>query len=247
MMRLLVVGEDADTEANRLRAAAGPGWELRAVRLPAAALRTLEDWSPDAILLAVRAARRDAWIQAIRGRPLGQLVPLLMLGEADANQDRHAEDELDVILSGDASARAVLDAAEGELSGRPFSDDKAATGAPATERTGYSLEPVEAAGATESEQMPPAATKPAVERKLEEVRHSDYFAILEVEPTADRLTIQRAYRRLKRQFERDRLVDTLLNERTEAVDEIHEALDDALAVLSDDGLRSVYLNARKRK
>ncbi|GEM_PF-5097483 len=246
-MRLLVVGEDADTEANRLRAAAGPGWELRAVRLPAAALRTLEDWSPDAILLAVRAARRNAWIEAIRGRPLGQLVPLLMLGGSDARQSQRDDDALDVVLSGDASARAVLDAAEGELSGRPSPHDKATTRAPATERRGYSLEPVDSAGSTASDQMPPAATKPAVDRKLEEVRHSDYFAILELEPTADRSTIQRAYRRLKRQFERDRLADTLLNERTEALDEIHEALDDALAVLSDDGLRSAYLNARKRK
>jgi len=217
------------------------------VRLPAAALRTLEDWSPDAILLAVRAARRNAWIQAIRGRPLGQLVPLLMLGGPDAGQSRGADDELDVVVSADASARAVLDAAEGALSGRSSSDDKAKRGAPATERTGYSLEPVDPSGSTESDQMPPAATKPAVDRKLEEVRHADYFAILEVEPTSNRPTIQRAYRRLKRQFERDRLADTLLNERTEAVDEIHEALDDALAVLSDDGLRSAYLNARKRK
>lgn len=245
MTRLLVVGEQAEATANRLSAAAGPGWQLRAVRLPAAALRTLEDWSPDAVLLAVDQARRGAWIQAIRGRPLGQLVPLVMLGGAAEADDPVVQEAVNVTLSADAAPRRILDAAERELDGRHAADQTQPAG-PKTQRSGYSLESVED-DAVSGGPEPPAATEPAVERKLEEVRHSDYFTVLEVDSTADRPAVQRAYRRLKRQFERQRLDDGLLDERSEAIDEIHEALDDALAVLSKDSLRSAYLDARTRK
>ena len=247
MTRLLVVGEQAEETAGRLSAAAGPGWELRAVRLPAAALRTLEDWSPDAVVLAVHRARRNAWTEALRDRPLGQLVPMVLLGDDSTGGSNDEAPRVDRMLATDVPPRAVLDAVEAELAERPSSGSEHTDSSQDIERKGYTLQPLDDGAESSGGTVPPPATEPAVERKLDEVRHSDYFKVLEVDATAERPAIQRAYRRLKRQFARHRLDDALLNEHEDVIDEIHEALDDALAVLSEESLRSAYVNARKRK
>jgi hypothetical protein len=75
--------------------------------------------------------------------------------------------------------------------------------------------------------------------KRAQVAEGDYFAILGVERTASAHEIRRAFERLRADFAPERFA-TLRDELDGALDEIHEVIDEAYRVLSDDDVRAAY-------
>lgn len=86
-----------------------------------------------------------------------------------------------------------------------------------------------------------------IERKLQEVRHQDYFAILEIGRDADGGDVRQAYDRLREQYHPDAIDGRLAQSYADDLREIADALTDAVGVLTDDELRGAYLDATTRK
>jgi hypothetical protein len=90
MIRLLVIGRPASGWAQRLQEAVREGAaEVVSARLPAEAVRSFEASPPDAILLVddMGGPRVRAIVQAIRTRPLGQLLPVVLLCPREDSMD----------------------------------------------------------------------------------------------------------------------------------------------------------------
>jgi CheY-like chemotaxis protein len=88
MIRLLVIGRPASGWAQRLQERAREGAaEVVAARLPAEAVRSLEATPPDAIVLVddLGGPRVLAIVQALRSRPIGQLLPVLLICPREEN------------------------------------------------------------------------------------------------------------------------------------------------------------------
>lgn len=85
-------------------------------------------------------------------------------------------------------------------------------------------------------------TADELDRKLETVRHDDYYAILEVRRGAESQSVRDAFHRLYNRYDPDSMRFDLVRDRREAIDEIRDALEDAFAVLGDPELRRRYLD-----
>lgn len=90
MIRVLLIGRPAGAWAERLKGAA-PAMELDVARLPSAGIRQFEETPADLIIIVdeVGGQRVETLVQAIRRRPLGQLVAMLLIcplpaGDRDA-------------------------------------------------------------------------------------------------------------------------------------------------------------------
>ncbi len=81
MIRVLIIGRTAGAWAERLGSAVGPAVEWDVARLPSAGIRQLEETPPDLVIIADEAGgpRVETLIAAIRNRPIGQLLALLLL------------------------------------------------------------------------------------------------------------------------------------------------------------------------
>ncbi len=116
MVRLLIMGRAAMTWERRLREVAGPQLDLECARLPAEGIRRFEATPPDALLVVDTAAgqRARTLIQAIHNRPLGRLVPILLISPTPDSVATPAEiaDELDIFawMPLDAPAHEVVHA-----------------------------------------------------------------------------------------------------------------------------------------
>ena len=92
-----------------------------------------------------------------------------------------------------------------------------------------------------SDLKPPAPVDDAVvERKLREVRHENYFAILEVSIDAQPHTLRDAFQTQSRRFEAANIPPDVGQRWDEELREIRDAIADAWAVLGSDGLRERY-------
>ena len=80
-------------------------------------------------------------------------------------------------------------------------------------------------------------------RKLREVRHEDYYTILEVRRGAETPVIKQAYMRLVARYEPSGLDFELAHRYYGEISEILDALEDAWAVLGDNTLRQQYSGA----
>jgi hypothetical protein len=208
MIRLLVVGADAVRRAEAVRRA---DIEVVAIRLPAAAIRAFEATPADAIVIAGEADYRAAQlVTAFRARPLGGLVPVLVLAEdvidgADARLDPQANDAalltavLQLLVGADPSELLVD---EDEVDDPDFD-----------------------AGAELS-------------ALLTRIRRADYFAILEVDRGTSAAEVARSHQTIRRRVEELASDAAALTE--PQVIEIIEALDDALLALTHAELRSGY-------
>lgn len=272
MIRLLVLGDRAAEWTDRVRREGRGRIEVEGVRRPAAGIRKLEAWSPDVVAVAEpAAARQGPMVEAVRARPLGRLVPVILLGDAAPSPDL----EVDEALGGGASVERLHrrmqrllgeDVEETlEVSNPAIQTDSAAGAAqsgahsasPSESKSAgerdYVIEPIdeqEEAGAAGGggSQVAPMPVRPSdIERKLKEVRHRDYFGVLEVARGASEEAVRDEYRQLKRQFRPDRLDPAVAREYEQALDEINEAFDDAVAVLADEQLRDAYLDRTTRK
>jgi hypothetical protein len=81
MIRLLIIGRPADEWAQRLRREVGRGLDVDTARLPSAGIRQFESTPADLIIVADDhgGPRVETLARAIRKRPLGELVPLMMI------------------------------------------------------------------------------------------------------------------------------------------------------------------------
>lgn len=112
MIRILCIGRDAPARAATLGAHLGAEFALDAAAMPAAGLRQFEATPPDAVIILDAAAQRAATLaRALRERPLGQLIPLLIVAPTPADADRPLADRwLDAHTSDAALGPAVLQA-----------------------------------------------------------------------------------------------------------------------------------------
>lgn len=297
MVRLLIIGREADEWREDLQPWTDRSLGVEAETLPSAGIREFSETAPDAVAIAEPGGspRTEPIARALLDQPLGQLVPIVTLGtsyrgDADLevaaevgvsagaeglvrrleelldaelptaarNRQTESSDELEVERgeSSDPTLRSTeipTRKGDGAAGREEFVRDVAAGQHRAElestiERPDYVLEPVSdedgrsagATGESMSEEAPDPPDPGRIEEKLEEVRHSGYFTILEVPRSADGETVRRAYRSLKRQFRRDHLPDAVVNRFDAEIAEIHDALDDASAVLGDERLRRAY-------
>lgn len=88
-MRLMLVGRQAKGLSERLSERLSAQVELDVVRLPAEAIRRFDELPPDALLVCDEAGggKVASLVKAIKNRPLGQLVPLLLVCPQPPTQD----------------------------------------------------------------------------------------------------------------------------------------------------------------
>lgn len=81
MIRLLILGRPAQSWATRLADVLGEHVELDVARLPAEGIRRFEDMPPDALIVVddTGGSRVPTLIKAIKQRPLGQLLPMILI------------------------------------------------------------------------------------------------------------------------------------------------------------------------
>lgn len=81
MIRLLILGRPAQSWATRLGDVLGEHVELDVARLPAEGIRRFEDMPPDALIVVddTGGSRVPTLIKAIKQRPLGQLLPMILI------------------------------------------------------------------------------------------------------------------------------------------------------------------------
>lgn len=81
MIRLLILGRPAQSWATRLGDILGEHVELDVARLPAEGIRRFEDMPPDALIVVddTGGSRVPTLIKAIKQRPLGQLLPMILI------------------------------------------------------------------------------------------------------------------------------------------------------------------------
>ena len=105
MIRLLIIGKDAEQWRQGLGFWEGETLEVDTEALPAGGIRTFAETSPDAVAIAEPdGSRTEPIIEAIRERPLGQIVPVVVLGE------RVGEADFDVAAAVDSAdgAKALV-------------------------------------------------------------------------------------------------------------------------------------------
>ena len=104
MIQILLIGRDAAALASALGARAGADFGFETVALPAAGLRHLEASPPDALIIVESGApaRAATLARAIRERPLGQLIPILVVGPAPDEEARAEVDAWVTHAQGDA-------------------------------------------------------------------------------------------------------------------------------------------------
>ncbi len=86
-------------------------------------------------------------------------------------------------------------------------------------------------------------TAEVIRLKLRQVRHEDYFSILDLRKSAELHQVEQSYHGLRRRFEPVHVPAPLADRHHAELREICDALEDAFAVLSDPGVRDAYLRA----
>ncbi len=120
MHRLIIIGRPGDDWARRLRPLVADEVDVESARLPSAGIRSFQQNPADLILIVddQGGSRVEILANAIRQRPLGQLVPLLLvcpLGEGDGVDDKIAELDLVDWLPPDTPPPSLLDIIEAAL------------------------------------------------------------------------------------------------------------------------------------
>ena len=94
------MGSRAEHWASQIKKIAGEGLMLEVARLPAEGIRRFEATPPDAIVVVEESgeARARALIKAIQNRPLGELLPLLLIARLpdDASTPQQAAQQLGI-------------------------------------------------------------------------------------------------------------------------------------------------------
>ncbi len=268
MVRILIIGTGADSLGAALDGASSAAVQVDTARLPAAGIRQFESTPADAIILTDDRGSTtiETLAEAIRERPLGKLTPLLVVAPAGDKSDEQVQqfglaDWLDV----DAAPALIVEQLEQQLdvsiatapdgdSPAPVADETHPDGSASYFDGGVVLEPVDEPppghptnrtaqnpAASQADRFDEPLEPAAIERKLKQVRHQDYYAILEVPRGAETQTVREAFAQLYQQFDPDEVPFGILQEHRRDIEEIRDALEDAFAVLADPTLREAYL------
>lgn len=232
MIRLLLIGPEASSWSARITSVA-PAIDVEAARLPAAAVRSFEQTPPDAVCYCW-ASDDDRLTQiagAIRTRPLGSLVPSILIGEAQL-------DDVELRFGAEEDPAAVVSAIA-ELLGLSFDEVQGEKEEPATDDE-PGAEPVKPGGESGQEEPTERVGEAVIEQKLREVRHESYFVILETSADATAQQLREAYDRLARKFAAAQISPDLTRKLGAELDEVREGLEDAYVVLSDERLRETF-------
>ncbi len=296
LARLLIIGPHAVNTSKTLKEHSGDLLTIEATKLPAQGIRMFEQTPPDAILITspTHGGAARALISAITSRPLGQLIPLLVMSprpESVASPEEIATElGVNTWLPQDTSAYHILSSladlldmtellsvplpaepSAPESSPPPlpprFDPDKQEMLRQETAPTREVLVTVDpgagplpgtqpAVARVERQSLFPVRSIPTkegelseemVRRKLKEVRHEDYFTILEVRRGAETPVIKDAYMRIMARYDGARLDFELVHRCYQELAEIGDAIEDAWAVLGDNDLRRRYLSSLSAK
>ena len=310
MIQLLLIGRLAPQWAARLAQRAHQAQlEIHQARLPAEGVRRLEHTPPDVVMVMDEAhgTRARSLVRAIRQRPLGQILPILVLCEMPAGADAEAFGKdlgVEAWLPPDSPVHTVVtelarilglevgdlqpplppvppkrqdhdDFIVEDISGEhlAFSQDAQDPPPSVSERpTLPAIPPAPPAPTPAAPPLPPdfelpiypvervdrhslfpvRGRRPAgpgqldeteIQRKLREVRHEDYFTILEVRLGSEGPILRQAYQRLMSRFDPEQLDFELTRRFFPELEEIRDAFEDAWAVLGDPHLRQRYIDA----
>lgn len=114
MIRILLIGRQAAAWGERLERRAGDDVEFDTARLPAAGLRQFEATPPDALVVidSDSTKRAATLIAAVRERPLGQLIPVIVIAPPPG-EGEHAD--VDAWLSPSVKVERLVDVFEQTL------------------------------------------------------------------------------------------------------------------------------------
>ncbi|MFU8802800.1 MAG: DnaJ domain-containing protein [Bradymonadaceae bacterium] len=277
MIRLLIIGRPGAAWAQRIKETVGEAVEVDTARLPSAGIRQFDTTPPDAILIADdRGGERvETLVQAIRNRPLGQLVPVVLLCPLPLEGDIEEKlSELDLLgwLPLEASVHELWRIIDDELdlsesmeasqvdapTSRPSPTDSPEQDSKSSSPGQIFLEPLDESEenlSTKRRSIFPTRggfqvgrlDAETIDRKLKEVRHQDYYAVLEVRRGAESQTVREAFHQLVARFDPQAMDFEIAHRYQNELDEIHDALEDAWAVLGDPDLRQPYLTHTLRK
>ncbi|MEM1348446.1 MAG: hypothetical protein AAGI01_07830 [Myxococcota bacterium] len=270
MVRLLIIGREAASWAKRMTDAGADALSIETARLPNEGVRRLEATPPDLVLITddTSQGRVRTLVAGIRGRPLGELVPLVLLSpvpklssdfdavtelgvDAWLSPESHVEEILSAIAEAldlspgeflDAGAAKLVDDAQAFLVEEVGPLNYSPPGAPTERIERGSLFPMRRAPVRAGE-----VDLDVLRRKLRDVRHEDYYTILELRRGAEGPVIRQAYQQLTARFDPEALSVELAQRFYAELQEIRDALEDAWAVLGDPQLRSEYLVASSRR
>ena len=297
MIRILVMGREAQEIEKRLRHVCGDALQIESARLPAQGIRRLDETPPDAVLIGDEQGRATTLVEVIRSRPLGRLIPLVLVSpraepgdpSEDASslgvaawvvpetsafeiarllaevldltqedmfaQETPSEQEREtpqVQRHDDFVVEPLPDRESGPSSGAQSPGDPGPTaplGPPPFEPPPKAVEPLERRSlfpVRPSEVRVGEVSEEVLRRKLKEVRHEDYYTVLEVRRGAEGAVIREAYQRLRARYDQRRLDFEIVRRFYDEIDEIQDALEDAWAVLGDPDLREKYVAASAR-
>lgn len=236
---------------------------------PSAAIRAFDGETPDTVVIDIGAKPEQAalTVEALRARPIGALVPIFLVETLPtqhlvATPSGARQAGADHFFASTASARSILKAAASAVAFDlgDFDEDGGADERPLLDEVGPTvhrqLAELEHPAATEQGaptpiHSPVAGRRPvdhpvdadAIRRKLRQVRHEDYFTILDLRKSADAHRITQAYGQLRRRFDPSSVAPSVVDQHHREVKEICDALDDAYGVLGSEPLRTQYLRA----
>ncbi len=273
MIRILIIGRESARWGDQLQQRAGDEIEMDTARLPAAGLRQFEATPPDALVVVDTSStsRAATLIAAVRERPLGQLIPVVVIAPPPSDDD-HAE--VDAWLSPNADVGRLVAVLQ-ECLGVDFAEAAGPADAPAAPAAqasngangapAYFIEEIDddwdrprrldrdaifsspSARAHERPSEQARVDEEAVKRKLRAVRHEDYYAILEIRRGAEGAVVREAFHRLYRRFDPREIDFEVAHRMEDELGEIRDALEDAWAVLGDPKLREAYLDHTTRR
>ncbi len=206
MIRVLIIGRTASSWAEELGRVAGAAVELDVARLPSAGIRQLEEMPPDLVIIVdeVGGQRVETLVAAIRNRPIGQLLAILLLCPQPSGAEvlekigalelagwlpvdasvreviREIEQTLDVVLADPGAVGAgVASVQKPEPSAMPPGMEQKAAGVPGPVVTrDYLLEPLGF--------EPPGYEPPGYEPPGYGAPGQDFYGSPEPEPFAER-------------------------------------------------------------
>ena len=274
MIRILIIGKTSGALAEELASAGADPLAIETARMPAEGIRKFEATPPDVVVFVEddAGARARQLIGALRARPLGALVPLVMVcpspdvsDPVDVAAELGVHAHVDPIEGAEVLLDELAQALGVGLDELLLADALAARLEDASEVSDFVLErvgpdhyepPVEAVELRSRESLFPVRARREVrpgelgvddiQRKLREVRHEDYFALLEVRRGAEGPTIRQSFQRLMARFDPQALEPDLAHRLSEELAEIRDAFEDAWAVLGDPQLRDAYMVASMR-
>jgi hypothetical protein len=270
MVRVLLIGRKAAAFGERIAERASEALELDLARLPAAGLRQFESTPPDALVIidASSAERAATMVAAVRERPIGQLIPVIVIAPPAGHDEA---DQVDAWLSPQTPPEKLLadleealgvelQAVEGAAAGVANSPTEPVdTSSPSSQpdQPSYFIEEIDEADGPRRLRRDAIFSSPsggrarpedgdhlgeeAIRRKLKAVRHEDYYAILELRRGAEGAVVREAFHRLYRRYDPEELDFELVHRLQDELAEIRDAFEDAWAVLGDPKLRKAYL------